>query len=80
MDHVLVQRAMKGDHDAFADLVGASFERMYAVAGLIVIDRALADDAVQAALIRAWCDLIARLPTPRYGSPIGTSSTAASTG
>lgn len=57
MDQVLVRRAMKGDHDAFADLVTASFDRMYAVAGLIVLDRALADDALQGALIRAWRDL-----------------------
>ncbi len=64
MDQVLVERAMHGDDDAFADLVSASFDRMYTVAGLIVVDRALADDAVEAALtaVRVAAGDVRRLP------------------
>jgi RNA polymerase sigma-70 factor (ECF subfamily) len=53
----LVDRAGRGDHDAFAALVGASIARLEAVARLIVRDQELARDAVQDAYIRAWRDL-----------------------
>jgi RNA polymerase sigma-70 factor (ECF subfamily) len=53
----LVERAGRGDHDAFAMLAGASVARLEAVARLILRDSALAQDAVQEALIRAWRDL-----------------------
>ena len=53
----LVERAGRGDHDAFAALVGASIARLEAVARLIVRDQELARDAVQDAYIRAWRDL-----------------------
>jgi RNA polymerase sigma-70 factor, ECF subfamily len=53
----LVERAGRGDHDAFAVLVGASIARLEAVARLIVRDQELARDAVQDAYIRAWRDL-----------------------
>ena len=53
----LVERAGKGDHDAFASLVDASLARLEAVARLIVRDPELARDAVQDAYIRAWRDL-----------------------
>lgn len=49
----LVERAGRGDHDAFAALVGASIARLEAVARLIVRDQELARDAVQDAYIRA---------------------------
>lgn len=54
MDRALVERARDGDHDAFAELAGASLDRMYAVASLILRDSDLAKDAVQEALIAAW--------------------------
>jgi RNA polymerase sigma-70 factor, ECF subfamily len=53
----LVERAGRGEHDAFAALVGASIARLEAVARLIVRDQELARDAVQDAYIRAWRDL-----------------------
>ena len=53
----LVERARRGDHDAFAELAGAAITRLDAAARLILRDRELARDAVQDALIRAWRDL-----------------------
>ena len=53
----LVERAGRGDHDAFAVLVGASIARLEAVARLILRDPELARDAVQEACMRAWRDL-----------------------
>ena len=53
----LVERAGRGDHDAFAVLVRASIARLEAVARLILRDQELARDAVQEAYIRAWRDL-----------------------
>ena len=53
----LVERAGRGDHDAFATLVGATIARLEAVARLILRDQELARDAVQEAYIRAWRDL-----------------------
>ena len=53
----LVERARRGDHDAFAGLVDASLARLDAAARLIVRDPELARDAVQDGLIRAWRDL-----------------------
>jgi RNA polymerase sigma-70 factor (ECF subfamily) len=53
----LVERAGRGDHDAFAVLAGASIARLEAVARLILRDSELARDAVQEACIRAWRDL-----------------------
>jgi RNA polymerase sigma-70 factor (ECF subfamily) len=54
---VLVERAGRGDHDAFAALVGATIARLEAVARLILRDPDLARDAVQEAYLRAWRDL-----------------------
>lgn len=53
----LVERAGRGDHDAFASLVGATIARLEAVARLILRDPELARDAVQDAYFRAWRDL-----------------------
>jgi RNA polymerase sigma-70 factor, ECF subfamily len=53
----LVERAQRGDHDAFATLAGATVARLDAAARLIVRDHDLARDAVQDALIRCWRDL-----------------------
>jgi RNA polymerase sigma-70 factor (ECF subfamily) len=52
-----VERARRGDHDAFAELVRASVTRLDGAARLILRDPELARDAVQEALIRAWRDL-----------------------
>ncbi len=53
----LVERAGRGDHDAFAVLVGVSIARLEAVARLILRDQELARDAVQEGYIKAWRDL-----------------------
>jgi RNA polymerase sigma-70 factor, ECF subfamily len=53
----LVERAGRGDHDAFALLAGASIARLEAMARLILRDGGLAQDAVQEGLIRAWRNL-----------------------
>jgi RNA polymerase sigma-70 factor (ECF subfamily) len=53
----LVERARRGDHDAFAVLAGAFVARLDAAARLILRDRDLAQDAVQDGFIRAWRSL-----------------------
>jgi len=53
----LVERAARGDQDAFAVLVRASLDRLDTAARLIVRDPELARDAVQDGLLRAWRDL-----------------------
>jgi RNA polymerase sigma-70 factor (ECF subfamily) len=52
-----VERAMRGDHDAFAALIGASANRLYALASLILRDSDRAQDATQEAIVRAWREL-----------------------
>lgn len=53
----IVERARRGDHDAFALLVDVRLARLDAAARLILRDGDLARDAVQEGLIRAWRDL-----------------------
>jgi RNA polymerase sigma-70 factor (ECF subfamily) len=57
MGRDLVERARKGDHDAFAELAGAAISRLDATAWLMIRDKEGAMDAVQNALLRAWRDL-----------------------
>jgi RNA polymerase sigma-70 factor (ECF subfamily) len=57
MQQELVERARRGDHDAFAELVAASISRLDGAAWLITRDAEQARDAVQNALVRAWRDL-----------------------
>ncbi len=53
----LVERARHGDHAAFEALTSAAYHRLFAVASRILRDQYAAEDAVQEALVRAWCDL-----------------------
>jgi RNA polymerase sigma-70 factor (ECF subfamily) len=53
----LVERASRGDHDAFGVLVGASVARLESVARLILRDHELARDAVQEVYLQAWRNL-----------------------
>jgi RNA polymerase sigma-70 factor (ECF subfamily) len=53
----LVERAGRGDKDAFGALVHGSIAQLEAIARLILRDSELARDAVQDAYIRAWRDL-----------------------
>ena len=62
----LVERARKGDHDAFAALADAAISRLDAAARLILRDRDQAKDAVQETLVRAWRDLPALRSPDRF--------------
>ena len=57
MQRDLVERAGRGDHDAFAELAGAAISRVDGAAWLMLRDVEQAKDAVQNALVRAWRDL-----------------------
>ena len=66
MSRELVVRAQEGDHDAFARLATSSIGRLNAVARLILRDTALAEDAVQDALVEAWRNLRALRDPDRF--------------
>lgn len=57
MTSELVERAQRGDHEAFDALATAAYHRLYAVARRILRDAYAAEDAVQDALVRAWRDI-----------------------
>jgi RNA polymerase sigma-70 factor, ECF subfamily len=57
----VVEKAMRGDQDAFATLVGWTSDRMFAIATRILRDSNLAEDALQSAFVTAW----RQLPTLR---------------
>ncbi len=68
MKRDLVERARKGDHDAFAELAGATISRLDATAWLMLRDKDRAMDAVQNALVRAW-----RVTCPRCATRTGST-------
>jgi RNA polymerase sigma-70 factor (ECF subfamily) len=53
----LVERARRGDQEAFAELAALSVDRLFAIARRILQDHDRAHDAVQTALLGAWRDL-----------------------
>jgi len=53
----LVDRARRGDREAFSVLAAGAVDRLYAIARLALRDTELAEDATQEALVRAWRDL-----------------------
>jgi RNA polymerase sigma-70 factor (ECF subfamily) len=53
----MVELAQSGDREAFAALAGSVIDRLYATAVLILHDHALAEDATQETIVRAWRDL-----------------------
>jgi RNA polymerase sigma factor (sigma-70 family) len=57
MQRDLVEQAIRGDADAFTQLVRASTPRLHGVANLILRDPDRAKDAVQEAFIAAWRDM-----------------------
>ena len=57
MQAELVDRARRGDREAFSVLAGGAVDRLYAIARSILRDTELAEDATQDALVRAWRDL-----------------------
>ena len=57
MNRAVVERAMEGDHDAFARLAADSIDRLHAIARLVLRDADAAEDAVQETLVKAWREL-----------------------
>jgi RNA polymerase sigma-70 factor (ECF subfamily) len=57
VDRRLVEQAQGGDRDAFAALLRAMGDRMYAVAFRVLRDPDLAQDAYQEAMVAAWRQL-----------------------
>ena len=62
----LVERARKGDRDAFTALIDLSIARLDTAARLTLRDPDLARDAVQDALVRAWRNLPALRDPERF--------------
>jgi RNA polymerase sigma-70 factor, ECF subfamily len=59
----VVERAARGDQDAFAALVRMTSGRLFAIAYRILRDQYLAEDALQATLVTIW-DQLPRLRDP----------------
>jgi len=57
VDRDLVEAARLGDREAYADLIRARGDRLYAIAQRILRDVDRTEDAVQEALVIAWRDL-----------------------
>lgn len=57
MDRDLVEAARRGDREAYADLIRARGDRLFALAQRILRDVDRTEDAVQDALVIAWRDL-----------------------
>ena len=57
MDRDLVERAQRGDREAFAVLAGTHGDRLMAIAQRILRDVGRAEDAVQQTLVIAWQEL-----------------------
>ena len=53
----LVERAQRGDREAFDALATAMYHRLYAIGRRIMRDGYAAEDAVQEALIKGWREL-----------------------
>jgi RNA polymerase sigma-70 factor (ECF subfamily) len=61
-----VERAQRGDREAFDALASSLYDRLYAVGRRILRDGHAAEDAVQEALIRGWRDLPSLREPDRY--------------
>lgn len=57
MERRLVERAMRGDEEAFDTLIDRIGDSLYSVARRILRDPTLAEDATQEALLNAWRNL-----------------------
>jgi RNA polymerase sigma-70 factor (ECF subfamily) len=53
----LVERARRGDREAFGELARGEIDRLLVIARLVLSDPDLAEDAVQEALVRCWRQL-----------------------
>ena len=66
MRQELVERARRGDREAFGQLAAGDIERLLATARLVVRDPDLAEDVVQEALVRCWRQLPKLREVERY--------------
>lgn len=66
MDRILVERAQRGDREAFAQLAIAASDRLYAVALRVLRDADAAGDALQTALVKIWHGLPALRDPDRF--------------
>lgn len=66
MDRALVERAQRGDRDAYERLAGDAARRLYPIAYRIVRDSDEADDAVQQTLVAIWRGLPALRDVERF--------------
>ena len=57
MQAELVDKARRGDREAFSVLAAGAVDRLYGIARMVLRDTELAEDATQEALVRAWRDL-----------------------
>ncbi len=57
MDRTLVERAQRGDREAYALVATESSDRLFSVALRILRDSDAASDALQTALVQIWRDL-----------------------
>jgi RNA polymerase sigma-70 factor (ECF subfamily) len=57
VDRHLVERAQRGDRDAYALVATASSDRLYAIALRVLRDGDAASDALQTALVQIWRQL-----------------------
>jgi len=57
VDASVVERARKGDREAYEQLARETAQRLYPVAFRVVRDRDLADEALQRALVAIWREL-----------------------
>ena len=64
----LVERARRGDREAFGQLASGEVDRLHAIARLVLRDPDLAEDAVQEALLKAWRDLPKLREPAKFGA------------
>lgn len=57
LDESVVERARRGDREAYEQLARQAAQRLYPVAFRITRDRDLADEALQSALVAIWKEL-----------------------
>ena len=57
VDRILIERARRGDREAYEAIVVTSSDRLYAVALRTLRDADAAGEALQASLVRIWQDL-----------------------
>lgn len=66
MSRVLVERAQRGDRDAYEELARGTARRLFLVASRILRDTDAAEDAVQQTLVAIWRDLTSLRDPDRF--------------